>query len=413
MSRAALPKQMLVLTGSETMLRQTAARVGDAALFHPPMVVTGTGQAEQVREALGADTPLLIEPLARNTAPAIALATLAALARDPDAVLLVMPSDHQLQDPGVLIAAVATASTAARDGWLVTFGIRAAAPETGYGYIHRGDAIAAAPGVFTARAFIEKPDRARAQALIADGGHSWNSGIFLFSGKAMRAALATHAPAVLAAAEGAMAAAQHDGQALHADAAAFAASPSISIDHAVFEHAERVAVCPIDPGWSDIGSWDALHAERSTDAAGNVSNGRVLARDTNGCLLRAEGVVLATIGVNNLNIIATPDAVLVTARGRSQDIRDIITDLAGDPVLARPIIRHHAWGDEHIIHDGDGLAVRRCRVEAGHVLSLSADQRVMLLSGAAALDHVAMTIGVQAGGETVHAASAATLLLFG
>lgn len=413
MSRTALPKQMLALTGSESMIRQTAGRVADAGRFHPPLVVTGAGQAALVREALGCNVSLLIEPAARNTAPAIALATLSALRRDPDAMLLVMPSDHQLQDPDVLIAAVATASTAARDGWLVTFGIRAAAPETGYGYIHRGDAIADAPGVFTARAFIEKPDRMRAQALIGDGGYSWNSGIFLFSGKAMLAALATHAPDVLATAERAMAAAHHDTGAIYADAAAFADSPSISIDHAVFEHAERVAVCPIDPGWSDIGSWDALHAERSADATGNVVNGHVLSLDTNGCLMRAEGMVLAAIGVNNLNIIATPDAVLVTARGRSQDVRAIVTTLAGDPVLARPLVLHHVWGDDRVVHDGVGLATRRIDLYAGRNLALASGQTVMLLAGTATLDGAALKLGDQRAGDEIAAVTAATLLLFG
>ena len=316
LSRAAMPKQLLALTQSATMLQATAARVADTARFHPAIIVTGPAHAAVIREQLGDDVMLIVEPAARNTAAAIALAVLAVAQTDPDAVLLVMPSDHQVAIPSAFQAAVATALPAAQKGWLVTFGIRAATPETGYGYIKAGPPIMA--GVQRAERFIEKPDSARARDLVADGSFAWNSGIFLFSVAAMRAALAAHAPGVLAGAEAAMTQRSATARRIDPDAASFAAIDAISIDHAVFEHADNVAVCPVDPGWSDIGSWDALHGLGRGDAAGNVSSGRVEALDSFGCLLRAEGVLLATIGVNNLNIIATPDAVLVTARGRSR-----------------------------------------------------------------------------------------------
>ncbi|PZN92259.1 MAG: mannose-1-phosphate guanyltransferase [Alphaproteobacteria bacterium] len=393
LSRSAVPKQLLSLAGPDTMIATTAARTADAAAFHPPIVVAGEAHAAIIREQLGPAATIIVEPAALNTAPAIALALLAVERHDPDGVLLVMPSDHSIAAPGVLLAAVAAAVPASNDGWLVTFGIRAATPETGYGYIRAGDPIG--NGVREALAFIEKPDLARARTLVADGGYSWNAGIFLFSARTMRAALAAHAPAVLASAEAAMAAAAGDTGRIDPAAAAFAAAPSISIDHAVFEHATRVAVCPIDPGWSDIGSWDALHGLGAADAAGNVVSGRVESIDANGCLLRAEGVVLAAIGVANLNIVATPDAVLVTARGRSQAVRDITTRLAGEPVLTRPALRHRPWGVESVVHDGADGAVPAGKLTLAEAATLPIREgaTVTLLAGSALADGVALVPG--------------------
>ncbi len=411
LSRSESPKQLLALAGPETMIVTTAARAGGAD-FHAPIVVTGRAHAGIIREQLGDAATIIVEPAARNTAPAIALAMLAVERHDPDGVLLVMPSDHQIAAPAVLLAAVAGAVPVARDGWLVTFGIRAAAPETGYGYIRAGDAIAG--GVRQALAFIEKPDRERARALVADGGYSWNAGIFLFSVRAMRAALAAHAPAVLAAAEAAMAGGGGDGKRIDPDDAAFAAAPSISIDHAVFEYATKVAVCPIDPGWSDIGSWDALHGLGAADAAGNVISGHVESIDANGCLLRAEGVVLTAIGVNNLNIVATPDAVLVTARGRSQAVRDIAGRLEGNPVLVRPLLRQRPWGNEQIVHDGGGAAVTKIALHDGKSVVIPVGAGVILVAGEALSGEEMMAIGGYISGKSVvSGVSGAVILVVG
>ena len=410
LSRSAMPKQLLPRAGPDTMIVTTAARTGNAAAFHAPIVVTGRAHAAIIREQLGDDAAIIVEPAARNTAPAIALAMLAVEAQDQDGVLLVMPSDHQIAAPGVLLAAVAAAVPAAQDGWLVTFGIRAATPETGYGYIRAGDPIGG--GVHQALAVIEKPDHARARALVADGGYSWNAGIFLFSVRAMRAALAAHAPDVLAAAEAAMATAKTMPGRCDPDAIAFAAAPSISIDHAVFEHAGKVAVAPIDPGWSDIGSWDALHGLGVGDAAGNVVSGRVESIDANGCLLRADGVVLAAIGVANLNIVATPDAVLVTARGRSQEVRDITARLAGDPVLSRPVLRQRPWGVETLVHDGD-IRVMKASLAGGGVLAVGDGATATLLAGAAAAGGAALVPGVPAQGPLAVTGDGAVVLVVG
>lgn len=410
-SRSAMPKQLLPLAGPETMIATTAARTSETLEFYPPLVVTGSAHAAIIREQLGNSAALIVEPAARNTAPAIALAMLTVEQQDAEGVMLVMPSDHRLAVPGVLLAAVKAATAAARAGWLVTFGIRAAAPETGYGYIRAGAPIG--NGVRKALEFIEKPDRGRAREFVADGGYSWNSGIFLLSVKALRTALATHAPAVLAAAEAAMAGVAFAAR-MDPDAAAFAASPSISIDHAVFEVAEMVAVSPIDPGWSDIGSWDALYDLGATDETGNVVSGHAEAIDTSGCLLRADGVVLTTVGVNNLNIIATPDAVLVTARGRSQEVRTLAARLVGDPVLARPVVQQRAWGEERIVHDGDGTMVIRIMLNGHKPRILQANQSVILVSGRAAGDGRPLVQGqLQGGFDLLTGDSGAVLILFG
>ncbi len=409
LSRSQSPKQLLALAGPETMIVTTAARTADRLRFHPPIVVTGAAHAAMVREQLGAGPTLIVEPAARNTAPAIALATLAVAAQDRQALLLVMPSDHVVTDPAALLAAVERALPAAKDGWLVTFGIHAAAPETGYGYIRAGEAIL--PGVAAVAEFIEKPPLAQAQAYVAAGNYSWNAGIFLFSAAAMQAALAEHAPEILRCAAAALAAASHGDGRIDPDAAAFAAAPSDSIDYAIFEKAGRVAVCPVDPGWSDIGSWDALHALGPADAQGNVVTGRIEAIDSENCLLRAEGVLLATVGVRDLDIVATPDAVLVTARGRSQEVRSIAARLSGDPLLARPVTTARPWGEEVLVFDAGQAGVTVRRVVLNGRAPCPCPGRALLLAGSATLDRVTMAPGESASGCSVSGDAGAVLLL--
>jgi mannose-1-phosphate guanylyltransferase/mannose-1-phosphate guanylyltransferase/mannose-6-phosphate isomerase len=409
LSRAALPKQFLRLHGDETMLAATARRVADRSRFHRPLVVTGAAHAALARETLPDDAALIVEPMARNTAAAIALATAVALADDAAALLLVMPSDHVIRRPDLLLAAVDAALPLARDGWLVTFGIKASGPDTGYGYIRAGDALA--PGVRQAAAFVEKPPRELAETFVADGNYSWNSGLFLFAAAAMRAALAEHAPAILAAAEAALAAGKHGRDAWYPEASAFAAAPNLSIDHAVFEHAPRVAVAPVDPGWSDIGGWDALHAEGPADAEGNVASGAVAMVDTHDCLLRADGVAIAVAGVSGLNIVATPDAVLVTARGRGQDVKTLAGVLP--PGLAqRPAMLRHPWGEERTVHDASGLPARLLRLDPG--AEAPARGLVLLLDGDVRIDGVAAQAGEPRATDGMLASRrGATLLLVG
>lgn len=338
LSRLDRPKPLVALGGEETMLQLTAARVADAGAFDAAVVVAGAEDADEIEAQLDAagcpPALLIVEPCARSTAPAIALAALSAA---EDALLLVMPSDHQVADAGAFRAAVAAAAPAAREGWLVTFGIVPDRPETGYGYIAQGEAIGG--GVFRAARFAEKPDAGTARGWIAEGGWLWNAGIFLFRAGAYLEALEAHAPDILAAARGAIAGAARRGARLHPAADAFAAAPSGSIDRAVMERSDRVAVVPVEMGWSDIGSWDALHALGPHDADGNSVTGDGVAVGSRGCLIRTDGLAVVALGVEDLVIVATDRAVLVMPRKDSQRVKEAI-----DALVARG---HKAPGESH------------------------------------------------------------------
>lgn len=325
LSRPDNPKQLHRLGGDVTLLQAAALRASDPELFAPPMVIGSAALADdveaQLRDCGVAPGMLVLEPSPRNTAAAVALAAL----EGGEALMLVMPSDHLIADVEAFLAAVRAGAPAARDGWLVTFGIRAEHAETGYGYIQRAGEIF--PGIYRAERFVEKPDRATAERYVAEGCFDWNGGIFLFRADAMRAALAQLAPAILAGAEEALAAAERDGNRVRPEAEAFARTPSESIDVAVMEKAERVGVVPVRMGWSDVGSWDALHAVGPEDGESNVVTGHVEALDTHGCLLVAEGATLVTIGVQDLIVVATGDAVLVARRGESQRVKEAVERL--------------------------------------------------------------------------------------
>ncbi|WP_274616088.1 mannose-1-phosphate guanylyltransferase/mannose-6-phosphate isomerase [Sphingomonas sp. ACRSK] len=323
MSTPAKPKQMLALTADATMLQLTATRTMREA-FEAPIVVANARHADMIEaqlDAIGASPQaLILEPAGRNTAPAIALAALAAGAGDK--ALLVMPSDHVIEDVDAFHAAVALALPLVEQGWLVTFGIAPDAPETGYGWIHVGAALA--DGVHQVAQFVEKPPLDRAEAMLASGDYAWNGGIFLFRADCYLEALGTYEPAMGAACGAAMAAALRDGARILPDAAAFEASPSESIDYAVMERAARVAVVPVAMGWNDLGSWDALHAISDRDLAGNAHSGEVLAIDTQHCLVRTDGVRLRLVGVKDLIVVASGDDVLILPRGRSQEVKKLI-----------------------------------------------------------------------------------------
>jgi mannose-1-phosphate guanylyltransferase len=322
LSRSARPKQMLDLLGGGSMLGVTAARVTENALFAAPVVVAGAAQADAIETALPHAGSLILEPEAKNTAPAIALA---ALAVDADDVLLVLPSDHRVGDAAGFREAARRALPFAREGWIVTFGMKAERGETGYGYIERGPALG--EGVHQAVRFVEKPDAATAGRYAAGGRHDWNGGIFLMRAGTYLEALGAHAPEIAAAAMAAMAGAKHAGRRVLPDAAAFAASPALSIDYAVMEKADKVAVLPVAIGWSDVGSWDALYDVSPRDEAGNAIAGDVLALGARGCVIRSEGPLVAAIGVEDLVVIATADAVLIVPRAQSQRVREAVEAL--------------------------------------------------------------------------------------
>lgn len=323
MSRPEQPKQLLSLTADETMLQLTARRTIDEARFTPPIVVGNAAHAEAIEvqlQAAGAPPrALILEPAGRNTAPAIALAAIEAGGAAP---LLVMPSDHVIADVTAFHAAIDRALPLVNDGWLVTFGITPDAPETGYGWIAEGGEIAG--GVHRVDRFVEKPPRDRAEAMLAAGGHYWNGGIFLFRADMFLGALSIHAPEMLVACQAAMDGAARDGCRIMPDADAFAASPADSIDYAVMEKADRVAVVPVDMGWSDVGSWDALHALSQLDGAGNAHAGQVLSIDTNNCLVRSDGPRISLVGVSDLIVVASGNDVLIAPRGRSQEVKKLI-----------------------------------------------------------------------------------------
>lgn len=329
-SRAAMPKQFLPLAETRSMLHATLDRVDNPARFAAPIVVGGASQADVIEAALETagigDRTVILEPAARNTAAAIALAALDA---GDDALLLVMPSDHVIGDLPAFEAAIDRAAALAEHDWLVTFGIEPSGPEIGYGYIRRGDPLD--DHGFAVDRFVEKPERQAAEAFLAQGGYYWNGGIFLFRAGPFLGALAAHAPEIFDAARGAMDKAGRDGTTIRPNAQAFAASPQVSVDYAVMEQAPRVAVVPVSMGWTDLGSWDALDEFGEKDEAGIGASGTVVTIDARDCLIRSEGPLVAAIGVSDLIVIATGESVLIMPRGESQRVKEIVEQLKRDP----------------------------------------------------------------------------------
>lgn len=328
MSRPERPKQFLALTAAETMLQLTARRAAGEG-YAAPIVVANAAHASAVEEQLAAvdsaPQAIILEPMGRNTAPAIALAAIAA--GGGDAPLLVMPSDHVIADLDAFRAAIDRALPLVADGWLVTFGITPDAPETGYGWIKVGEALA--DGVHRVDRFVEKPPLDAAQAMLASGDHAWNGGIFLFRADKFLDALATFVPDMLVSAQASMDSAARDGICIRPDATAFAACPSDSIDYAVMERAERVAVAPVAMGWNDVGSWDALHAISELDGDANTKGGDVTIVDSTGCLVRSDGVRIAMVGVSDLIVVASGNDVMILPRGRSQEVKRLLEALKG------------------------------------------------------------------------------------
>ena len=323
LSTPAKPKQFLALTGARTMFQLTLDRVNDLQNFAAPIIVANTAHAELVEEQCANENAIiLLEPCARNTAPAIALAALAV--SDPSAVLLVMPSDHVITDVAAFHAATITALPLVEAGYMVTYGITPTGPETGYGYIQMGEALSG--GLQAVARFVEKPDAARAEAMLAEGNHSWNGGIFLFRADIYLSALSVYAPDMLAAAQAAMASANRNGNRITPDEAAFAACPSDSIDYAVMEKAERVAVVTTNMGWSDVGSWDALYDLNAKDAATNAVTGTARIDGANGNLIHADGIRVSIHGVDDLIVVANGREVMIMPRGSSQKVRDFAKD---------------------------------------------------------------------------------------
>jgi mannose-1-phosphate guanylyltransferase len=316
-SRASKPKPFLPLVGARTLFEQTLDRCPADAGFAAPIVVTGAAHLPHVEAQLGSrdGAAVIVEPYARNTAAAIALA---ALRLPEDAVMLVCPSDHHIADAGAFAEAAGKAAALAREGWLVSFGIEATAPETGFGYLQRGEAIGEL-GFRTAQ-FIEKPQLERAEALLAEGGYSWNGGIFAFAAGTFLAELAAHRPAILAAVSEAVAKGREEGQRFHPEPVAFGEVVSESVDYAVMEETRHAAMVPVAMGWSDIGNWQALHQARASDAEGNSTCGPAELVDCRRVLVDSDGPRVSVIGLEDVIVVVDGDDILVTTAAGVQKV---------------------------------------------------------------------------------------------
>ncbi|MDA0571132.1 mannose-1-phosphate guanylyltransferase/mannose-6-phosphate isomerase [Burkholderia gladioli] len=377
MSRGGYPKQYLRLTGEQTLVQQTAQRLRTIPGVAAPIIVSNAEQrflvAEQLRQIDVAPTSIVLEPVARNTAPAIAVAALLAVQQQSDALMLVLPSDHVILNERAFVEAVSNAAPVAADGALVTFGIAPKEAHTGYGYIHRGEPIDAARSVFRVDAFIEKPDAAKAQRLLDEGGYYWNSGMFLIKASTYLEELREHAPEIARQAGLALTGSQRDSDFVRLDHEAFAASPSLSIDYAVMEKTRHAAVVETtELGWDDIGSWSALADISEKNEQGNTVLGDVYTDAVSNSYVRADHRMVAAIGVDNLVIVETADAVLITHRDRSQDVKKIVEWLNAsgrhESVTHRRVVR--PWGDYEGIDQGDRFQVKRIVVKPGAQLSL-------------------------------------------
>lgn len=373
LSRELYPKQLLPLVSEHTMLQETARRL-DGLEVSAPIVVCNDAHrflvAEQLRVIGMPARAILLEPQGRNTAPAIALAAHAALAADEgDPLLLVLPADHVIRDTPAFQKAVAAALPAARDGALVTFGVVPSGGETGYGYIQRGKGQGAGFGIVS---FVEKPAREKAEQFVLSGNYYWNSGMFLFRARRYLEELEEHAPDIASVCRAASASARRDLDFSRIDGAVFAGCRSESIDYAVMEKTSAAIVVPLDAGWSDVGSWDALYANSERDARGNVLRGDVVAEDTQGSFLYSESRLLATVGLTDYVVVETKDAVLVAPRSRVQDVKQLVARLKAEGRYEHSLHRevYRPWGSYDSIDNGARFQVKRLSVRPGGVLSL-------------------------------------------
>jgi len=378
-SRRALPKQLLPLAGDSTLLQDTLLRLGDLSDPGSAVVVCNASHrflvASQLHEAGGSEASILLEPIGRNTAPAVAVAALEAMVAagdGADPVLLVMPADHVIADAEGFRAAVRVGQEAASAGQLVTFGVVPTHPETGYGYIRSGQPMGEADALYRVESFVEKPDLETATQYLDSGNYSWNSGMFMFRCSRYLEELERREPEMIAAVQRAHTAARRESDFVWLDEEAFSASPANSIDYALMEHAGDAVVIPISVGWSDLGGWAALAELGDADADGNVLHGDVVSHGSRGCYVRAEHRLVTTVGVEDLVVVETADAVLVASAQRVGEVRELVGKLAQDE---RSEVIHHRehrrpWGSFEGLGEGSGFQVKRIVVNPGHSLSL-------------------------------------------
>ncbi|RJQ48214.1 MAG: mannose-1-phosphate guanylyltransferase/mannose-6-phosphate isomerase [Gammaproteobacteria bacterium] len=374
LSREHYPKQLLCLAGEGTLLQQTITRLDGLSGVSPPMLVCNEEHrflvAEQVRQ-LGKDPlDIILEPVGRNTAPALTLAALSLLKQEENALMLVMPADHVIQSPEAFHHAVSEAVMLAQDERLVTFGIAPATPETGYGYIKKGKGNDVA-------AFVEKPDAETAQAYLASGDYLWNSGMFLMRASLWLEELARYRPDILDACRSAFEQGMRDGAFYRINKQTFSACPSDSIDYVVMEKTHRAAVVPLDAGWSDIGAWPALWDVSEQDEEGNVTQGDVYMHATQNTLLIAQHRFLAAVGLEDIIVIETPDAVLVAHKDHAQNVREIVNRLKAEERSEYQQHRrvHRPWGCFEGVDRGERFQVKRLTINPGAAISLQMHRR--------------------------------------
>lgn len=374
-SRKSFPKQFWPLIGEQSLLAQTALRATGAA-FGAPIIVTNQEHrfivAEQLRDAGITDPQIMLEPVGRNSAPAIAAAALLAEARDKEAILWIMAADAAIKDLPALHTALAAASKAAEASYFVTFGMAPTSPETGYGYIAQGAPLPEIHGAFELKQFVEKPDLAQAEKMLAAGGYFWNSGMFMFRADTILGEFETHAPEILDAVRAAMLTRTTDLDFIRLGTEAFAKSPDISIDYAIAEHTKKAAIIPAAIGWSDVGSWTALADITPKDKHGNFAQGDVILENTAESYARSDGIMTALLGVRDLIVVTTKDAVLVAHKNEAQNVKKIVERLKK---LKRPEAEEHnrtyrPWGFYESLIKGDRFQVKRIVVWPGRQLSL-------------------------------------------
>ena len=373
-SRALHPKQFMPLTSERTMIQETALRVSDSERFLPPVVVCNeehrfTVASELQQVGISPEVEVL-EPVGRNTAPAIAAAAALCAAHDPEELLLVLPADHHIARPDLFLDVIAQGAGLAEEGKLVTFGIVPDAPETGFGYICAGEATG--EGGFAVDAFVEKPDADTARGYLDAGGYFWNAGIFLFRADRMIRELEALAPDIWRHAARAVTTGRLDLDFLRLSAEAFELCPSDSIDYAVMEHTKDAVVVPADIGWSDVGSWTALWDIGDKDAHGNVVSGDAVMQETQNTFIRAESRLVATIGVDDLIVVETSDAVLVARRDKVQDVKAVVARLKAEGRAEHEVHArvHRPWGFYEGLDTGERHQVKHLMIKPGAAISL-------------------------------------------
>lgn len=377
LSRAHYPKQLLPLSGDNTMLQDTALRVSDATRYHAPLIIANNEHrfivAEQLQQAGLSPRSIVLEPLGRNTAPAVTVAALMLQREDPEAIMVLLPSDHVVGDLEAFASAVDSAADAAKGGKLVTFGITPRHPETGYGYIRQGEALAAHDGTFSVAGFVEKPDLPTAESYLAAGNYLWNSGMFVLPARVYLEEIARLAPEILKQSNLALEKSFRDLDFVRLDEHAFAACPSDSIDYAVMEHTENAAVVPADIGWNDVGAWPALWDIAEKDTDGNVSTGDNLLRDVANSYIRGEDDrLIAAVGLEDMIVVSTDDALMIAPKDRAGEVKDLVESLKS---AERSEAIHHRrvyrpWGNYKDIDEEERFRVKRIIVKPGGILSL-------------------------------------------